>query len=205
MPTRTAKTCGPDASVLASSLRKLSAGDGGKKADHRGERGISRKPLRGECRVIPVTRCEYSCAYLLPHSAHEAAGASGIRHSPRPLIEEGGTLMANLARNTRRDRETVLANDGCCLKLRLVCTQNPLVMPGLDPGIHPSSQKGSFRRRWIAGSSPAITTRRHSRRPMACYDVYGIPGQAKRSVPINIVRGALAGTAQLRLCPACGF
>src|SRR3984893_13507791 len=43
-----------------------SAGDGGKKADHRGEHGISRKPLRGECRVIPVTRCEYSCAYLLP-------------------------------------------------------------------------------------------------------------------------------------------
>ena len=43
-----------------------SAGDGGKKADHRGEHGISRKPLRGECRMIPVTRCEYSCAYLLP-------------------------------------------------------------------------------------------------------------------------------------------
>src|ERR1700692_1614801 len=51
---RTAKTCGPDASVLASSRRSFSAGDGGKKADHRGERAISRKPLRGECRVIPV-------------------------------------------------------------------------------------------------------------------------------------------------------
>jgi hypothetical protein len=35
------------------------------------------------------------------------AGASGIRHSPRPLIEEGGTLMTKLARNPRRDREAV--------------------------------------------------------------------------------------------------
>jgi hypothetical protein len=31
-----------------------SAGDGGKKADRRGEHGISRKPLRRECRVFPV-------------------------------------------------------------------------------------------------------------------------------------------------------
>jgi hypothetical protein len=29
-------------------------------------------------------------------------------------------------------------------------------MPGLDPGIHQSSQE-HFRRRWIAGSSPAMT------------------------------------------------
>src|SRR6266849_4048950 len=30
-------------------------------------------------------RCEYSCAFLEHHSAHEAAGASCTRHSPRPL------------------------------------------------------------------------------------------------------------------------
>jgi hypothetical protein len=29
-------------------------------------------------------------------------------------------------------------------------------MPGLDPGIHPSS-KGSREKRWMAGSSPAMT------------------------------------------------
>jgi hypothetical protein len=51
---RTAKTCGPDASVPASSWRINPHSDGGKKADHRGEHGISRKPLRGECRMIPV-------------------------------------------------------------------------------------------------------------------------------------------------------
>jgi hypothetical protein len=42
---RTAKTRGPDTPTLVSSWR-ATADDGGKKADHRGERGISRKPLR---------------------------------------------------------------------------------------------------------------------------------------------------------------
>jgi hypothetical protein len=30
-------------------------------------------------------------------------------------------------------------------------------MPGLDPGIHRPSQESFLRRRWIAGSSPAMT------------------------------------------------
>jgi hypothetical protein len=43
---RTAKSYGPDASTLASSLRKaISAGDGGKKADRRGGYDISRKTI----------------------------------------------------------------------------------------------------------------------------------------------------------------
>ena len=48
------ETCGPDTPTLVSSLRSDPRNDGGKKADHRGERGISRKPLRGECRVFSV-------------------------------------------------------------------------------------------------------------------------------------------------------
>src|ERR1700721_3867632 len=43
---RTAKTCGPDPPTLVSSWRINPHNDGGKKADHRGEHGISRKPLR---------------------------------------------------------------------------------------------------------------------------------------------------------------
>src|ERR1700730_12821421 len=35
-------------------LREDAQGDGGKRAVHRGEHDISCKPLRGECRVIPV-------------------------------------------------------------------------------------------------------------------------------------------------------
>jgi hypothetical protein len=52
---RTAKSCGPDIAMLVSSSRKATfADDGGKRAVRRGEHDISRKPLRGECRVIPV-------------------------------------------------------------------------------------------------------------------------------------------------------
>jgi hypothetical protein len=49
---RTAKSCGPDASTLASSLRIHSQATVTKKPDRRGEYDISRKPLRGECRVF---------------------------------------------------------------------------------------------------------------------------------------------------------
>jgi hypothetical protein len=38
------------------------------------------------------------------YTTRAAAGALSARHSPRPLIGAGGTSMANLARNTRRDR-----------------------------------------------------------------------------------------------------
>jgi hypothetical protein len=38
------------------------------------------------------------------------------------------------------------------------------VMPGLDPGIHRPSQESFLRRRWIAGSSPAMT-----RKPRSCF------------------------------------
>ena len=52
---RTAKSCGPDAPTLASSSREEAACDGGKKARSPGRaRRKPLKPLRGECRVIPV-------------------------------------------------------------------------------------------------------------------------------------------------------
>jgi hypothetical protein len=48
-----------------------------------------------------------------------------------------------------------------CLKIevavREAISQNALVMPGLDPGIHQSSQE--FSKRWITGSSPVMTAR----------------------------------------------
>jgi hypothetical protein len=39
------------------------------------------------------------------YSTRAAADASSVRYSPRPLFEKGGTLLAKLARNKRRDRE----------------------------------------------------------------------------------------------------
>src|SRR3984885_2506831 len=107
MPTRTAKTCGPDASMLASSWRINPRNDGGKKADHRGEHGISRKPLRGECRVIPVTRCEYSCAYLLPQRTR-GCGCIGHPAFPAPSDCRGRNEQAKpRAKPAARSRSCV--------------------------------------------------------------------------------------------------
>ena len=68
------------------------AGDGGKKARSPGRVRISRKPLRGECRMFSgVTVVTNARVY---YSTRAAADAPSVRHSPRPLISEGGTLLA---------------------------------------------------------------------------------------------------------------
>jgi hypothetical protein len=92
---RTAKSCGPDAPTLASSSRScvgptglrqnLSADDGGKQARSPGRaRRKPLKPLRAGMSGVPVYSLLLVC-FLPLQSAHEAAGAAGTRHSPRPL------------------------------------------------------------------------------------------------------------------------
>src|SRR5882724_425092 len=58
-----------------------------KEPGHRGARRKPLKPLRagmpGDSGVLVVTRVRSTTT-----SAHEAAGATGIRHSPRPLLGE---------------------------------------------------------------------------------------------------------------------
>src|SRR2546425_420392 len=84
-PGRTAKSCGPDAATLASSLWDVSAGDGDNKPAHRGEREVSRKAIAqgmSECFRCPVCSCAPKCTI----SAHETAGAARTRHSLRPLF-----------------------------------------------------------------------------------------------------------------------
>ena len=52
---RTAKSCGSDASTLAFKLAEvIPLATVTTKPDHRGDHDISRKPLRGGCRVFPV-------------------------------------------------------------------------------------------------------------------------------------------------------
>src|SRR5712692_8717117 len=112
MQSRTAKSCGPDAPTLASSLRScvgptglrqnISAGDGGKRARSPGRaRNKPLKPLRagmpGDAGVLVVTRVR-----SITTTAHEAAGATGARHSPRP--QRGREINANLGRMARRGR-----------------------------------------------------------------------------------------------------
>src|SRR3954466_15319565 len=100
---RTAKSGGPDAPTLASSSRKtVIADDGGKRARSPGRaRRKPLKPLRGECRAISgVTVVTNARAF---YTTRAAADASGVRHSLRPLNQEGGTFRAKLARNPWRD------------------------------------------------------------------------------------------------------
>ena len=114
--------------------------------------------------------------------ARKTAGASGARHSLRPLIREGGKFRINLAQNMRRDREAVFANEeGDTITL---------VMPGLDPGIHRSSQKALSRKGWIAGSSPAMTGSVKVRAPHprgVTFVGQMVIGQPTRSLPPTAV------------------
>src|SRR5579864_5948174 len=84
---RTAKSCGPDAPTLASSLGGVTphGGDGGKKARSPGRaRYKPLKPLRREGRTDPVNLWRLrSCALF--YFAHEASGALATRLSLRPL------------------------------------------------------------------------------------------------------------------------
>jgi hypothetical protein len=82
------------------------------------------------------------------YTTRAAAGASGARHSLRPLLIRRRKIQDQPRANLRRDREAMFAHEG---------DTNTLVMPGPDLGIHQSSQKEFSRRRWIAGSSPATT------------------------------------------------
>src|SRR3984893_10991576 len=90
-----------------------SADDGGKRARSPGRvRRKPLKPLRGECRAFSgVTVVTNARVY---YTTRAAAGASGARHSLRPLIGEGGKFRAELARVKRRDREAV-CEAVCCV------------------------------------------------------------------------------------------
>jgi hypothetical protein len=55
-----------------------------------------------ECRVIPVYSLLLVCVLPIP-SAHEAAGATGIRHSPRPLWAEDKRKTSGASRGEIAD------------------------------------------------------------------------------------------------------
>jgi hypothetical protein len=80
-------------------------GDGGKRARSPGR--ARHKPLKpSACGNAGRFRCtRLLVRYLSIQSAHEAAGAAGTRHSPRPLL--GRRIHAKLGRAASRDREVV--------------------------------------------------------------------------------------------------
>src|SRR5882672_9468068 len=114
---RTAQPCGLYVPTLASSSRMMcrpyraqiqrwSASDGGKRARSPGR--ARRKPLKPLRAGMPGDSgvLVYSCAFLPPQSAHEAAGAAGTRRSPRPFSSEGESFI-NASGASRREDEVV--------------------------------------------------------------------------------------------------
>src|ERR1700733_5400227 len=86
------------------------AGDGGKKARSPGRARISRKPLRGECRMFSgVTVVTNARVY---YSTRAAAGAPSVRYSPRPLYA-GPKDFQNLGRIAPREGEDVSRKEPC--------------------------------------------------------------------------------------------
>ncbi len=86
---RTAKSCGPGAPVLALSFArsKLLRDDGGNKPVTGESSKETVKPSRRESRIAsagPVCSCALSFAQI----AHETAGAARTRLSLRPLLKE---------------------------------------------------------------------------------------------------------------------
>src|SRR5258708_1161785 len=82
---RTAKSCGSDAPMLASSLREEAQATVSNKPGHRGEREVSRKTIPR--RMPGDFRCDRGdYARVLFSFVREAAGASSARHSLRPLL-----------------------------------------------------------------------------------------------------------------------
>jgi len=77
---RTAKSCGPDAAVLASNCAgSFLRGDGGKRAVHRGEHEVSRKATaqgRPGCSVCTCISCAFLCAHL--HTRPRVQQAPGL-------------------------------------------------------------------------------------------------------------------------------
>jgi hypothetical protein len=116
---RTAKACGPGAPWLALSLRTGDVGPLGPDAP-RSQATVTMRsrtpgrarttlltPLRREGRVAPVEPVvNNSCAF---YTAHEAAGATSIRSSLRPLFFGGTWVLAKLGRIAPREREFVAA------------------------------------------------------------------------------------------------
>src|SRR5438045_2316344 len=123
--TRTAKSCGSDAPMLASSLREQAQATVSNKLVTGKSTKETVKPLRGECRVISgVTVVTTLVCFVL----FRTRGFGRIERPafPAPSEFSGAGLQSKLARNARRDREAVFEQGGT----------KTLVMPGLDPGIN---------------------------------------------------------------------
>ena len=111
--TRTAKSCGPDAAVLASSCARARASrsDGGKRAVHRGEHEASRKATAQGMPECSDCTCMLVCATLraLLHTRPRVQQAPGI---PCALFTLGETICRARAKRAAGTRKCVSMQEG---------------------------------------------------------------------------------------------
>jgi hypothetical protein len=128
---RAAKPCGPDASMVGVKfLRSKLLGDNGDNKARSPGRARS-KPLKPSRAGMPGDPGATVVTTLVcyQHFAHEAAGATGTRHSPRPLLGEGFQHNSGVIRcgnmdpylNYPRHCERSEAIHSCSLCCRMDC------------------------------------------------------------------------------------
>src|SRR5215469_17056352 len=106
---RTAKSCGPGAP--RSGAKSSSDSKGCTRAPvangmvHRGERGVSRKPLRREGRLSPPVPVVFALAQIF--FAREPRVHAATRPSLRPLIFEGKTKAKTRAKPAARTQTCI--------------------------------------------------------------------------------------------------
>src|SRR5712664_3080969 len=164
---RTAKSCGPDAPTLASSLRRhvgptglrqpISANDGGKQARSPGRaRRKPLKPLRAGMPGDPGGPVVNT--RVLPAHCTRGCGCNGHPAFPTPSL--GRKINAQLGRIAPRGaklyRRTMLLF-GVCAKCSLT---SPRVTHSSCPDLIRASinlRNKFFQRGWVTGSSPVMT------------------------------------------------
>ena len=151
---RTAKSCGPDASTLASSWREAtSSGHGDNKARSPGRaRRKPLTPLRAGMPGSPVRPVVTTLVCFL-FFAYEAAGASSTRHSPRPLNFRRLYTMRKLARPARRERGGVWGNTAALDLLPLLWGEGWHIVSGAND----VTGGGCFRKGGIHAICPLFT------------------------------------------------
>ena len=99
--TRTAKSCGPDAPTMASSWWRQLHWRGWQKSPV--TRESAKETVKTLARGMPGDSGVTVVTNSRVFSPREAAGASGARHSLRPLISEGRRFRAQLGRIVPRE------------------------------------------------------------------------------------------------------
>src|SRR6266853_2402365 len=100
---RTAKSCGSDAPMLASSLREEAQATVSNKPGHRGDHEVSRKTIaRGMPGLFRCDRGDYARVLYLFRT--RGCGCIGHPAFPAPSVFLGERFLQNLGRIAPRDR-----------------------------------------------------------------------------------------------------